>query len=93
MRPESEASISVRPSFAATFPSLPRRWKGESALQHWKGLADTSMTIARQPTATPPLAPKSAVISLNLDDLRFHSQGGLALSSRRETTGWGGILP
>jgi hypothetical protein len=47
------------------------------ALQHWNGLAETSMTIARKRTAIPPTAPESAVITLNLDNLKFHAQGGL----------------
>ena len=35
------------------------------------------MTIARKRTAIPPTAPESAVITLNLDNLKFHAQGGL----------------
>jgi serine/threonine protein kinase len=46
------------------------------ALRHWNGLVDTKLgDPASLPVAPQPAA--SAIITLNLDDLRFHAQGGL----------------
>src|SRR5271157_40082 len=61
------------------------------ALRHWNGLADTVVgnTVAL-PVA--PRAASSAIITLNLDDLQFHAQGGLGAVFQANERGLGRSL-